>query len=229
LIRVNKIDVPILKKFNPVVFPIANGFDPQKFKFIDSNLARNHLGIKRNKKIIFTLGNLIKRKGFQFLIDAIEKCIRVRTDILCFIGGSGPLKNEIQKQINELKLQDSIKLLGFVSNDMLAYWMSAADLFVLSSLSEGNPTVMFEALGCGKPFIGTNVGGIPEIIINDKLGILVEPMDPVGLSQALLQGLKIEWNDKYIREYAMQFTWDNIAEQIVDVYESVMESAKNVN
>lgn len=92
----------------------------------------------------------------------------------------------------------------------------------VSSLSEGNPTVMFEALGCGRPFVGTRVGGVPEVIVDDRLGILVEPGDPEALARAILQALEREWDHEYIRTYAQQFTWENIAKQVMEVYEAVM-------
>ena len=100
--------------------------------------------------------------------------------------------------------------------------MNACDVFVLPSLSEGNPTVMFEALGCGKPFVGTTVGGIPEVIINEKLGILVEPKDIDGLAKAIVRALETDWDRKYISNYAKQFTWDKIAEKIMEVYREVL-------
>ena len=62
---------------------------------------------------------------------------------------------------------DHVEFVGGKPHAEIPIWMNACDVFVLSSLSEGNPTVMFECVGCGKPFIGTKVGGIPEIIISD--------------------------------------------------------------
>ena len=80
---------------------------------------------------------------------------------------------------------------------------------------------MFEALGCGKPFVGTNVGGIPEIIINTKYGILVEPKDVDGLAKAILRALEVEWDMNYILNYAKQFTWNKIAEKTLMVYQTL--------
>lgn len=84
--------------------------------------------------------------------------------------------------------------------------MNACDLFVLPSLSEGNPTVMFECLGCGKPFIGTKVGGIPEIIVSDDYGLLCEPANSEDLAEKILIALDKEWDEEKIRNYAKQFT-----------------------
>ena len=224
LIRVNKADVPYLERFNKNVYSVPNGYNPYKFFQVDKkqlHLALPELPI--DKKILFTFSNLIERKGFQYLIEAIKILINNRKDFMCIIGGNGEYKNALQKQINNLKLNDYVTLIGFIPNTKINAWMNACNFFILPSLSEGNPTVMFEAIGCGKPFVGTSVGGIPEIIINDKLGFLVEPKDPDGLAQAILRALEGKWDEEYILEYAEQFTWDKIAEEVLNVYEKVIE------
>jgi len=222
LIRVNKKDVPLLKEFNPNVYSIPNGFNPNKFRVIDRRKARVHLGLPQDKKIIFSLGNLIERKGFQYLIEAMKNIVKVRTDVLCLIGGSGSLEGKLKKQIKELGLQGYVKLLGYVPNEELSLWMNAADIFVLPSLSEGNPTVMFEALGVGLPFVGTTVGGVPEIITSEDYGLLCPPADPECLAEKILIALEREWNREKIRKYAKQFTWEEIAKRIWKVYQKAL-------
>lgn len=136
----------------------------------------------------------------------MKRITEKREDVLCFIGSSGPLKDELQSKIEELNLQNYIKLIGFIPDNLLPIWMNACDLFVLPSLSEGNPTVMFECLGCGKPFIGTKVGGIPEIIVSDDYGLLCEPANSEDLAEKILIALDKEWDEEKIRNYAKQFT-----------------------
>ena len=88
LIRVNRKDVPLLKRYNEQVYSIPNGFSPA-FHPIDTTIARERLGLPQDVKIVFTLGNLITRKGFNYLIDAMERVCSQRDDALCFIGGAG--------------------------------------------------------------------------------------------------------------------------------------------
>jgi len=221
LIRVNKKDVPLLKKFNKNVFSIPNGFSSE-FKLLDKNECRSKLHLSADINVIFTLGRLIKRKGFNYLISAMKIVTEKRKDVLCFVGGSGPLKDKLQKQINELNLQNHVKLIGFVPDELLPIWMNACDIFVLPSLAEGNPTVMFEALGCGKPFVGTKVGGVPEIITSEDYGLLCEPANPEDLAEKILTALDKEWDVGKIREYAEKYTWENITREILDIYDTLL-------
>ena len=223
IIRVNKKDVPLFKKYNKNTVNIPNGFDEKKFYRMDKDKCREKLNLPQDRKIILTIGNLAEVKGHKYSIEAMEKIIKRRKDILYLIGGSGPLKEKLQNKIDESNLQEYIKLIGFVPDKLLNYYLNACDLFVLPSLSEGNPTVMFECLGCGKPFIGTKVGGEPDIIISDDYGLLCEPANPKELAENILVALNKNWDDEYILNYAKQFTWEKIAKEIIRVYKDVME------
>lgn len=225
IIRVNKKDIPLFLEVgvsHNKIFHIANGYSPSKFKYTSTNEARNALNLPKNRKIIVNISRLYEEKGQKYLIEAASKISTFCDDFLLFIGGSGPLKNQLENQIKDLKLRDHVKLIGFVPDELLPVWMNACDIFVLPSLSESFGVVQMEAMACGKPVVATRNGGSEEIVINDKLGILVEPRDPEALAQAILQALEREWDHEYIRAYAQQFTWEKIAEQVVGVYEEVM-------
>ena len=107
-----------------------------------------------------------------------------------------------------------MKYLNYKPHNEIPIWMNACDVFVLPSLNEGNPTVLVECLGCGRPFVGTRVGGVPEIITSDDFGLLCEPANPNDLANRIIVALDKEWDNNKIREYSEQFIWDNIAEQI---------------
>lgn len=221
LIRVNNKDVPTLKHYNQNVFSIPNGFS-ECLKNLDSNSCREQLNLPQDKKIIFSLGALIGRKGFNYLIDSMKIISEKRDDCICYIGGSGSLKNKLESQISNLNLEKYVKLIGFIPDEKLPLWINACDLFVLPSLSEGNPTVMFECLGCGKPFIGTNVGGVPEIINSEDYGLLCDPEKPKELAKNILSALGRNWDSNLIKEYSAQFSWENVSDQILKMYYQVL-------
>jgi glycosyltransferase involved in cell wall biosynthesis len=222
LIRVNKKEVPLLLRYNTRTISIPNGFGPE-FHPMNKQECRHVLGLPPERKIVFSLASLIERKGFSYLIDAMAHVIKKDPSILCYIGGSGPEEKILIEKIHQLGLQKNIFLLGFVPDKQIVLWMNSADIFVLPSLQEGNPTVMFECLGCGVPFIGTDVGGIPEVIISDTLGYICRPADAKSLAGAILRGLERTWDTAGILEYADQFRWERIADCLIDTYRAVGE------
>jgi teichuronic acid biosynthesis glycosyltransferase TuaC len=203
---------------------IPNGYDLNLFIKMPIDEARLLLNLPISKKIILSVGNLEPVKGHKYLIESMKKIHEIDSTILCVIVGSGGSKKSLETAIIKNNLSQCIRLVGAIPHNQIPLWMNACDVFILPSLIEGNPTVMFEALGCGKPFVGTNVGGIPEIIINEKLGILVKPKDIDGLAKAILMGLSTRWDSMYIIEYTSFFTWEKIAARIRDVYEIALKS-----
>lgn len=202
---------------------IPNGYDSLKYLPQNIDQAREKLNIPKSVPIIVNIANLEEYKGQKYLIESMKTVLAARQDVMLYIVGHGSMRDNLQSLINKYGLQKSVILAGGNKPpDEIPLWLNACDVFVLPSLSEGNPTVMFEALGCGRPFVGTRVGGVPEVIVDDRLGILVEPGDPEALAQAILQALEREWDHEYIREYAQQFTWENIARQVMEVYEEVL-------
>ncbi|ABS56263.1 glycosyl transferase, group 1 [Methanoregula boonei 6A8] len=223
LIRVNKKDVPLLLRYNTRIISIPNGFGPE-FHPMDKQESRRVLCIPAENKIVFSLAPLIERKGFSYLIDAMEQVIKKDPSTLCYIGGEGPEKKNLTEKIRKKGLQKNIFLLGFVPDKQVVRWMNSADLFVLPSLKEGNPTVMFECLGCGTPFIGTDAGGIPEIIQSDDYGYVCEPANPQALAQVLTAALGRAWDRERISQYAQQFSWEAIGRELNEVYRQLIES-----
>lgn len=217
LIRVNRKDVPVLKRYNEQVYFIPNGFSPT-FHPIDSAVARGRLGLSGDAKIIFTLGNLIKRKGFNYLIEAMERVCSQRDDVLCYIGGAGPERGNLQGQIDRLQLGEKVRLLGPVSSNVLPLWMNACDFFVLPSLSESFGVVQIEALACGKPVISARNRGSEEIVISNEYGLLVDPANPEDLAEKIQIALEREWDRKAILRYVERFTWKHVVKKIMDVY-----------
>lgn len=226
IIRVKQGDVSAFSRVNiPLqnVIPIPNGYDSKKFHPTDTQRCRETLHLPLDKKLILNVGNLYGEvKGHKYLIEAISHVVTKRKDILCLIIGAGKLRTALERQIRSLGLEDYVVLAGGKPHDEIPLWMNACDLFVLPSLNEGNPTVMFEALGCGKPFVGTKVGGVPEVIASDDYGLLVDPADPEDLAEKILVALDREWDREAILAYAERFTWENIAKEIVGVYEQVL-------
>lgn len=222
IIRVNEKDVPLLSKYNDAVHSIPNGFSRDRFPDYGREEARSELGVSDGTDVVFSLGGLEERKRFHHVVDAVATLEDDFDDLKCVIGGRGPEMRNLRQQVTANDLEDVVSLPGFLSQKEVALWMNAADLFVLPSRSEGNPTVMFEALGCGTPYVGTNVGGVDEIITMEEHGLVYSPEEPGQLPELLARGLTRNWDRDAIKEYGERFTWERIVDRTVDVYPGVV-------
>jgi glycosyltransferase involved in cell wall biosynthesis len=203
---------------------IPNGVDPQKFYPIPKEQARRALGLS-DGRLILSVGNLTPNKGFDLLIRSFGALAARRdyNDLRLTIVGDGLIHEDLQRLISDLNLEDRVYLAGAVPHEQLHLWYSAADLFCLASAREGWPNVILEALACGTPVVATSAGGIPEIIQSDSLGLLVH-RDEAALVAAIDCALKKRWFVKDLVEFARLHTWDRTARDVLQVFESALES-----
>jgi len=226
IIRVNKNDVPLICRYcnDPSkVYSIGNGYDPSKYHPIDMGKARRSLGLPIDSKIVLNISRLHEVKGQNHLISSIGYIVNVRKDVVCYIGGIGPFKEDLKKHISSSNLHDNVKLLGFVPDSKMNNLINSCDLFVLPSLSESFGIVQIEAMACGKPVIATRNGGSEEVITSKEYGLLVDPANSEDLAEKILVALDRVWDHKKILAYAEQYRWVNVAKEIVDVYEQVLK------
>lgn len=197
---------------------IPNGFKKEVFFPRDKVKCQNELGLPKDKRIILTVGNLLEVKGHRYLIDAMAKIVGQRKDVLAVIIGAGKLEAKLHRQISDSNLKNHVILAGKRPHSEIPLWMNACDLYVQPSLDESFGVVIVEAMACGKPVVGTRTGGIPEIINNEKVGILVEPKNGDKLAFAVEKALFVKWDAQKLVDNSRQYTWDNIAKKILDTY-----------
>jgi len=199
---------------------INNGIDPVKTIFLSKEEAKEKLDLPKDKKIIGAIGNLYKNKGTKYLIKAAANILKERNDVFFLIIGDGLEKENLKKQIKELKMEDNIKIIKIETE---AYkYLKAFDVFVLPSQKEGFPYTLLEAGLAEVPVITTNVGGIPDIM-NDENGILVISRDPEQIKNAILNLLKNEQKEKLIaknlrEEVLHNFTLQKMIERTEKIY-----------
>ena len=139
-----------------------------------------------NKKIVFSLGRLVHYKGFKYLVDAARY---LDDSYLVIIGGSGMLKDELQKQIHDYGLEQRVKMVGRISDEDLPSYYGACDIYCLSSImkTEAFALVQLEAMSCGKPVVSCNIegSGVPWVNKDDYSGLVVEPENGKALADAI--------------------------------------------
>lgn len=200
---------------------ISTGFDERKFKPIPMKIARQQLGIPLNEKIILYAGSIIKVKGLVYLVKAIKMLLNKGIEVKCYILGTGKLEYSLNQMVKEMGTHKNIFFMGQVDHDDVPSWMSACNLLVLPSLNEGLPTVVLEAFACGKPVVTTNVGGLPEVVMNGKNGLLTYPRNSEDLADKLLEALNKQWNKEQIVAYAKRYSWKATTKKLKNAYKSV--------
>ncbi|MFZ2658162.1 MAG: glycosyltransferase family 4 protein [Victivallales bacterium] len=165
---------------------VPNGIDLDKFNFNNGfrSQSRKTLGLSESDMLIFSAGRLSHEKGQSVLISAFRQAYKTNKNLKLGIAGDGPLMQEIADANKDLIVSGIFKLYGHTDNIRL--YLSAADIFAMPSFYEGFGLSMLEAMASGLPVIASDVGGIPEIVENEKEGFLVNPGDISALAARIL-------------------------------------------
>lgn len=166
------------------VVTIPNAIDTTDFsRPIDEAAKRVELGIKLDSPVIATTGRLVDIKAQHLFIEAAAEVLKAHPEAVFLIIGEGPRRQELENLANDLRLGDHVRFLGF-RNDVREL-IRIFDIACLSSISEGTPITILEAMACGKPAVVTNVGGCPEVVLDGKTGRVVPPGDSTKLAEAI--------------------------------------------
>ena len=167
---------------------VHEGIDIKKVTSCRSLDLHKELELPKGVPIVGNVAALVPHKGQQFLIEAAPMVIAQIPNVRFVILGAGELEGQLRKQIAKLKVDRHVLLAGF-RPDVLSLQKSF-DLFVLSSITEGLGTTLLDAMALGRPIIATKTGGIPEVIIDGKTGLLVPPRDAQSLASAIVALLR---------------------------------------
>jgi L-malate glycosyltransferase len=143
------------------------------------------LWLPHNAPIVGNVAALVPHKGQRHLIEAAAIVVRSVPDARFVIAGEGELRPALEKQIKDHHLEKHVFLTGF-RPDVLSMH-KAFDLFVMSSITEGLGTSLLDAMACGKPIVATTAGGMPEVVVDGKTGLLVPPRDHERLAAAIIR------------------------------------------
>ncbi|MDK2687744.1 glycosyltransferase [Vibrio vulnificus] len=208
---------------------VCNGIDINRFKFspVYRDNKRKQIELDNNEILLLAVGRLTEAKDYPNLINAFEYLtnsspIKVRLVII----GDGELKNSLIDLVYQKKLEDSVLFLGAISD--VDKWMSAADIFVMSSEWEGLPLVLLEAMSSERFVVATDCGGIKKLIENN--GEVVPIKDSYQLFEALLKCVNMSDNQRsMVGESARERIINNfsscaISEQWISIYREQIEA-----
>ena len=200
---------------------IGNGFD-KVFVVGDRMSSRADLGIDIDRKIIMFIGRLVPVKGLNYLLVVMAKMLKRGGDCPeLAVVGDGPLRKEYEREIVRLGLGNCIRLYGEKKHLEISKWISAANIICLPSISEGCPTIVIEALACGRPVVAAKVGDVPYLINKDN-GVLFESKNTEQMLEAIQQALDKKWNEQAIRDSVVDMTWSNISGRYARAYQKAI-------
>lgn len=205
---------------------IPMGIYPEEFN------AKPHCDIKGQKIILF-VGRLIPLKGTSILIKALRIIHLDDSSIQLFIVGEGPEQIFLEKLASDLEVLPSVRFLGNLPRNELGMYYKNASVFVLPSItykdqSEGLGVVLLEAMASGAPVIGTDTGGIPDIIKDGINGLLVPPGDPYALADAIIRiienpDLTNQFREAGLKTVHERFSWEKISDQFIEIYQELLK------
>ncbi|MCI0546156.1 MAG: glycosyltransferase family 4 protein [Candidatus Rokubacteria bacterium] len=201
---------------------IPNGVDTAVFRPRGRAAARAELGLPPDRTIVLSVGSIDEHKGHHRVIAGLPEIASRHRDVLFVIVGlerpgqsSRPL---LERMIGGLGLERHVRIVGPQPHDRIPLWMSAADLFCLATKSEGWPNVLLESLACGLPVVATRVGGVPEVVTDEHLGILVPPADDAALAKAIVDGIERSWDPAVLIAHAGTHSWNVAAAGVVEEF-----------
>jgi glycosyltransferase involved in cell wall biosynthesis len=213
---------------NPFLSPekvvsLGNSIDYGRYNQVEisKQQAKEDIGLKADSFVFGTIGRLTLTKGYSYLIEAFAQLKeQIPSAHLIFVG-EGRLQNELEQQAAETPYADSIHFLGPRSD--ITSILKAIDVFVLSSIAEGLPRSLLEAMAARVPCIGTKVGGIPEILADGEFGYLVSPKDDDALAEAMMKIANISEQE---REKLIKKAWQRVADEYS--HETVRKKLENI-
>lgn len=207
--------------FSKKIIVIRNGI--KNIDFTNKNLARDIFLTKilqinprvstllsKNPVWIGTISELHTNKGLSFAIEAVSK---IKNNVVFIIIGEGEKRKELEEQIVKLGGTNKIFLIGHI--DFASSYLKAFDIFTLSSITEALPYVLLEAGNASLPVIASNVGGITEIIENNKTGILVSPKNPEEIKNSMEYLIKNPEKSKLLADCLNKKVLNNFSQKMM--------------
>lgn len=182
-----------------------------------SPIKRSEMGMNEDDTYLISVGRLVRRKGYDFLLDVVLELPEVKL----FIVGDGPEKENLERKIDELQLQDRVVLLGNISEEIKFRYLSNSDVYVLSSVHEGFGIVLQEAMQVGLPIVSTDFGGQVDLVKDEENAFLVKYGNKTMMVNAIRKLITDKRTAEMMRmknlEKIKEYKSENIAEKYLEL------------
>jgi D-inositol-3-phosphate glycosyltransferase len=217
---------------------IPCGFSEEEFYPIEKQEARKKLNLEPDEAILLQLGRMVPRKGVDNVVKAVGKLKANGKKVkLVIVGGEcdepdatrNPELARLQAIAQDHGVLDAVHFAGRKGRDQLKYYYSAADLFITTPWYEPFGITPLEAMACGTPVIGANVGGIKYSVVDGETGALVTPEQPGELAFKITELLADQGRLQQLGQNALNrvrryFTWSQVAEKVNKLYGAILDA-----
>ena len=218
---------------------IPCGFSAKEFYPVNREIACTLLGLQTDEKILLQLGRMVPRKGVDNVVRALGCLKETGTPYrLIVVGGETDDPNpmacpeiaRLQRIAREEGVENKVTFVGRKNREILKYYYCAADVFISTPWYEPFGITPLEAMACGTPVIGSNVGGIKYSVIDGKTGFLVPPNDPEALAEKVFlltsnPALLLQMKKASKQRVKENFTWQKVASLVADLYQHIQVPA----
>jgi glycosyltransferase involved in cell wall biosynthesis len=203
---------------------VASGVDPEQFS-VERLESRLRLGLATDALVFGTVGRLEPEKDHQRLLQAFRGVATRYRSARLLIAGDGSLRSDLEQQCRDLALEPNVVFLGARTD--IPEVLAAFDVFVLSSVHEGVPLSVIEAMAAGKPIIATDVGGLRLLVKPHVNGLLVPSSDSRALGEAMIElagnaSLRQEMGNQGARLARDSFSVKSMIDRYQQIYLSVL-------
>jgi glycosyltransferase involved in cell wall biosynthesis len=187
--------------------------------------------------MLFSAGRLVRKKGFEYLIDAMPQIAACWPQAVLVLGGGGDLDAELRGRAEASGIADRVIFTGVLQQDEVAEFLAAADVAVVPSVRDdagnvdGLPNVLMESLASGTALVATRAGGIAAVTRHDENALLVPERDPASLAAAIGRllgnpGMRARIGDTARQEVLHLRSWEHVAERFEDIYQRAAERSR---
>ncbi len=210
---------------------VPNGVDIERFTkdYSKQELkqTRDSFGFSQNAIVLVTASRLVVKNGIEHVIIALTKLPKEVCFVIC---GSGELETPLKDLVTKLNLSDRVKFLGNVNHQELPKILKSSDIAIRPSITEGLGNAFLESMAAGLPTIGTEVGGIPDFLIDGKTGFFCKPENPDSIAITVQKIRKLTDQEKQtIHQNAMKiikekYNWTYVTKRMRDIFSKLMKT-----
>ncbi len=209
------------EKINPAKFKIL--FYPVKPPRLNENIKNkliDEFKIKKSDFVALNVGRFAEVKGQKYIIEAAKKICFLYPEIKFFIAGTGSMHQELLDLVKKYNLTDSVRIINAGAEANL--FLNIADIFILSSLREGQPITLLEAMSVGKVVVASNVGGVKEVVKPGYNGFIYEPGDIDQLAKHIINLYKNRQSVKELGKNGMETSKKFMGENYIKEFEQIL-------